>query len=210
MFLPHHALPVAKFQVGCDDHGNLLVEGRAVGKRRWSPSRLNGMEAELIEHQQFLLAEGGQQAREFHSCCATIKSLTQGGHIVETHPSPLTASGQGQSGGHVVLPQAGVPIMRRLGVREACLAPTNTRASDTPCTYSQSNWDFEHRQFGLGNAAFHSIGIALGQAPLHRGPASSARTTSPCGRHPERWRRRCGQTPAAPAADSFPARCSVA
>ncbi len=30
MFLPHHALPVAKFQVGGDDDGDLLIKGRTL------------------------------------------------------------------------------------------------------------------------------------------------------------------------------------
>ena len=65
MFLPQHALPVAKFQVGGDDHGHTLVEGRAELEEKMSSLPAERNKAELIEHQQLLFAQGGQQAREF-------------------------------------------------------------------------------------------------------------------------------------------------
>jgi len=101
MFLSHHALPLPKFQVGSDDHGDPLVEGRAELEEEIGPLPTERNEAELIEHQQLLLAEGGQEAREFQLMLRGNQIIDQGGHMVEAHAPPLSAGGQGQPCGHV-------------------------------------------------------------------------------------------------------------
>src|SRR5260370_32196480 len=52
--------------------------------------------AELIQHQQFLLAEGGQQAREFQLMLGRDQVIDQGGHMVEAHTLPLAAGGRSE------------------------------------------------------------------------------------------------------------------
>jgi hypothetical protein len=50
MFLPHHALPIAKFQVGGDDHGDPLVEGRAELEEEVGSFSAERNKAELIQN----------------------------------------------------------------------------------------------------------------------------------------------------------------
>ena len=109
MFLPQHALPVAKFQVGGDDDGDLLIESRAELEEEIGSLSAERNEAELIQHQQLLFAESSQQARKFQLMLCDDQVIDQGGHIVEAHPPSLAAGGQGQSCGHVAFPQTRVP-----------------------------------------------------------------------------------------------------
>jgi hypothetical protein len=57
--------------------------------------------AELIQHQQFLLTEECQEAREFQLVLGDDQVIDQGSHLVEAHSTTLSAGCQGQSGCNV-------------------------------------------------------------------------------------------------------------
>src|SRR3989440_12248365 len=109
MFLPHHALPLPKFQVGGDDHGDTLVEGRAELEEEMGSLSAERNKAKLIEHQQLLFAQRGQQAREFQLMLCDDQVIDQGCHIVEAHPSTLSTGRQSQTASNVGFPQSRIP-----------------------------------------------------------------------------------------------------
>src|SRR6266566_1098881 len=167
MFLPQHALPVAEFQVGGDDHGDTLVEGRAELEEEMGSLPAERKKAELIQHQQLLFAERGQQAREFQLVLRDDQVIDQGGHIEEAHPLPLSAGRQGQSCGNVAFPQTRVPNHENgFGVRDVAALGQLEHARLGDALYTvpvKLGQFFEHRKLRLGNAALHPIGITLSQ-----------------------------------------------
>src|SRR6266496_3064909 len=138
MFLPQHALPVAEFQVGGDDDSDLLIESRAELEEGIGSLPAERKKAELIQHQQLLFAERGQQAREFQLMLRDDQVIDQGGHIEEAHTPSLAAAALGQLE-HARLGDALYTVPVKLGQF------------------------FEHRKLRLGNAALHPIGITLSQ-----------------------------------------------
>ncbi len=86
--LPHHALPVAKFQVGGDDHGDTLVEGRAELEEEIGSLSAERNKAELIQNQQLLFAESGHEAREFQLMLRDDQVIDQGS-LVCRPPGPI-------------------------------------------------------------------------------------------------------------------------
>src|SRR6266487_3450455 len=167
MFLPQHALPVAEFQVGGDDDSDLLIESRAELEEEIGSLPAERKKAELIQHQQLLFAERGQQAREFQLMLRDDQVIDQGGHIEEAHTPSLAAGGQGQSCGNVAFPQTRVPNHENgFGVRDVAALGQLEHARLGDALYTvpvKLGQFFEHRKLRLGNAALHPIGITLSQ-----------------------------------------------
>ena len=71
MLLPHHTVPLAKFEIGGNDEGTAFVERRTELEEEIGSITGEGNEAKLIQDEQLVLAEQSQKARQFQVVLGT-------------------------------------------------------------------------------------------------------------------------------------------
>ena len=62
MFLAHHAIPIAKFEIGGNDEGTAFVKRRTELEEEIGSITAERNKAKLIQDKQFMLAEQSQKA----------------------------------------------------------------------------------------------------------------------------------------------------
>jgi hypothetical protein len=93
MFLPHHGIPIAKFEIRGNDHGASFVKRRTELEEQISSVTTERNEAKLIQDQQIVLTDPRQEAREFQLLLGGEQIIDQACHIVEAHPLALPTGG---------------------------------------------------------------------------------------------------------------------
>src|SRR5579859_549001 len=89
IFLSHNGIPITKFEIRVNDDGAAFVECRAELKEEISPITTEGNEAKLIQDQEIVLTDPGQEARKLQLLLSREQIVDQACHIVEAHALAL-------------------------------------------------------------------------------------------------------------------------
>ena len=93
MFLPHHGIPIAKFEVGGNDDRTAFIERRAELEEEVGPIATERDEAEFIQDQEIVLTDPSHEAREFQLMLSGKQVVDQTRDIVKADALALPAGG---------------------------------------------------------------------------------------------------------------------
>lgn len=107
-FIAKDLRPIGEPPMGGHEQRHAFVEGRAKLKESRRPDRREGDKPEFVDHDEVLCERPGEEPGQPMVVLGLDQLIDQARGIVEADLVPLPAGGQGQAGGDMRVPQAGV------------------------------------------------------------------------------------------------------